>query len=175
VWAIDDLGSALAPHAGHSVRASILEWRASIEMRSDVACGGVAPIISTDTDAAVGGRGRDRVRQPRPELAGPRALARRPRRRRWGALLGDAGQVTLNYVGKRDHGPARGARLGGAVLRAQAAGAPRSSSPRNSARRALAAVPAHSRNRIEHGDVVRVESRVSCDEGESLVPRLGDE
>jgi hypothetical protein len=53
VWAIDDLGSALAPHAGHSVRASILEWRASIEMRSDVTCGGVAPIISTDTDAAV--------------------------------------------------------------------------------------------------------------------------
>jgi hypothetical protein len=53
VWAIDDLGFALAPHAGHSVRASILEWRASIEMRSDVTCGGVAPIISTDTDAAV--------------------------------------------------------------------------------------------------------------------------
>ena len=37
VAAIDDLGSALAPHAGHSVRASILEWRASIESRSDVA------------------------------------------------------------------------------------------------------------------------------------------
>jgi len=37
VAAIDDLGSALAPHAGHSVRASILEWRASIETRSDVA------------------------------------------------------------------------------------------------------------------------------------------
>jgi hypothetical protein len=37
VAAIDDLGSALAPHAGHSVRASILEWRASIETRSEVA------------------------------------------------------------------------------------------------------------------------------------------
>jgi hypothetical protein len=37
VAAIDDLGSALAPHAGHSVRASILEWRASIETRSAVA------------------------------------------------------------------------------------------------------------------------------------------
>ena len=37
VAAIDDLGSALAPHAGHSVRASILEWRASIETRSKVA------------------------------------------------------------------------------------------------------------------------------------------
>jgi hypothetical protein len=37
VAAIDDLGSALAPHAGHSVRASILEWRASIETRSPVA------------------------------------------------------------------------------------------------------------------------------------------
>ena len=37
VAAIDDLGSALAPHAGHSVRASVLEWRASIETRSDVA------------------------------------------------------------------------------------------------------------------------------------------
>lgn len=36
VAAIDDLGSALAPHAGHSVRASILEWRASIETRSKV-------------------------------------------------------------------------------------------------------------------------------------------
>ena len=37
VAAIDDLGSALAPHAGHSVRTSILEWRASIETRSAVA------------------------------------------------------------------------------------------------------------------------------------------
>jgi hypothetical protein len=37
VAAIDDLGSALAPHAGHSVRASIHEWRASIETRSAVA------------------------------------------------------------------------------------------------------------------------------------------
>lgn len=37
VAAIDDLGSALAPHAGHSVRASIHEWRASIETRSQVA------------------------------------------------------------------------------------------------------------------------------------------
>jgi hypothetical protein len=37
VAAIDDLGSALAPHAGHSVRISIHEWRASIETRSDVA------------------------------------------------------------------------------------------------------------------------------------------
>jgi hypothetical protein len=37
VAAIDDLGSALAPHAGHSVRASIHEWRASLEARSDVA------------------------------------------------------------------------------------------------------------------------------------------
>jgi hypothetical protein len=37
VAAIDDLGSALPPHAGHSVRASILEWRASIETRSKVA------------------------------------------------------------------------------------------------------------------------------------------
>jgi hypothetical protein len=36
VAAIDDLSSALAPHAGHSVRASIHEWRASIETRSDV-------------------------------------------------------------------------------------------------------------------------------------------
>jgi hypothetical protein len=37
VAAIDDLGSALAPHAGHSVRASIHEWRSSIESRSKVA------------------------------------------------------------------------------------------------------------------------------------------
>ena len=37
VAAIDDLASALAPHAGHSVRISIHEWRASIETRSDVA------------------------------------------------------------------------------------------------------------------------------------------
>lgn len=37
VAAVDDLGSALAPHAGHSVRASIHEWRASIETRSEVA------------------------------------------------------------------------------------------------------------------------------------------
>ena len=37
IAAIDDLGSALAPHAGHSVRASIHEWRASIESRSSVA------------------------------------------------------------------------------------------------------------------------------------------
>jgi hypothetical protein len=36
VAAIDDLGSALPPHAGHSVRASILQWRASIETRSKV-------------------------------------------------------------------------------------------------------------------------------------------
>jgi hypothetical protein len=35
--AIDDLGSALAPHAGHSVRASIHEWRMSVETRSRVA------------------------------------------------------------------------------------------------------------------------------------------
>jgi hypothetical protein len=35
--AVDDLASALAPHAGHSVRISILEWRASIEKRSPVA------------------------------------------------------------------------------------------------------------------------------------------
>ena len=35
--AIDDLGSALAPHAGHSVRASIHEWRVSVETRSTVA------------------------------------------------------------------------------------------------------------------------------------------
>jgi len=34
--AIDDLGSALAPHAGHSVRASIHEWRVSIETHSPV-------------------------------------------------------------------------------------------------------------------------------------------
>jgi hypothetical protein len=34
--AIDDLGSALAPHAGHSVRASIHEWRISVETRSTV-------------------------------------------------------------------------------------------------------------------------------------------
>jgi hypothetical protein len=37
VAAIDDLSSALAAHAGHSVRASVLEWRASIEARSEVA------------------------------------------------------------------------------------------------------------------------------------------
>jgi hypothetical protein len=37
VAAVDDLASALAPHAGHSVAASILEWRASIETRSPVA------------------------------------------------------------------------------------------------------------------------------------------
>jgi hypothetical protein len=37
VAAIDDLGSALAPHAGHSVRASIHEWRVSVETKSPVA------------------------------------------------------------------------------------------------------------------------------------------
>lgn len=37
VAAVDDLGSALAPHAGHSVRASILEWRASVRAGSRVA------------------------------------------------------------------------------------------------------------------------------------------
>ena len=37
VAAIDDLASALAPHAGHSVRISIAEWRASIEEPSKVA------------------------------------------------------------------------------------------------------------------------------------------
>jgi hypothetical protein len=37
VAAIDDLSSALGPHAGHSVRASILEWRAAIRARSKVA------------------------------------------------------------------------------------------------------------------------------------------
>jgi hypothetical protein len=35
--AIDDLGSALAPHAGHGVRASIHEWRISVEGNSRVA------------------------------------------------------------------------------------------------------------------------------------------
>jgi hypothetical protein len=34
---IDDLSSALAPHAGHSVRASLVEWRASIREGSRVA------------------------------------------------------------------------------------------------------------------------------------------
>jgi hypothetical protein len=33
---IDDLSSALAPHAGHSVRASLLEWRKSVEDKSSV-------------------------------------------------------------------------------------------------------------------------------------------
>jgi hypothetical protein len=37
VAAVDDLASVLAPHAGHSVAASILEWQASIETRSSVA------------------------------------------------------------------------------------------------------------------------------------------
>jgi len=35
--AIDDLSSVLEPHAGHSVRASIHEWRVSIETQSTVA------------------------------------------------------------------------------------------------------------------------------------------
>jgi hypothetical protein len=33
---IDDLSSALAAHAGHSVRASLVEWRASVRSRSEV-------------------------------------------------------------------------------------------------------------------------------------------
>jgi hypothetical protein len=37
VAAIDDLSSALAPHAGHSVRASIDEWRISVTSKSPVA------------------------------------------------------------------------------------------------------------------------------------------
>lgn len=37
VAAIDDLSSALAPHAGHSVRGSIHEWRISVTSKSTVA------------------------------------------------------------------------------------------------------------------------------------------
>ncbi len=37
VAGIDDLSSALAAHAGHSVRASVVEWRKSIETGSEVA------------------------------------------------------------------------------------------------------------------------------------------
>ncbi len=43
VAAIDDLSSALPAHAGHSVRASLLEWHASFEVPPPPGCEHVAP------------------------------------------------------------------------------------------------------------------------------------
>ena len=84
VAAIDDLGSTLPPHAGHSVRESIREWQKSIDTGSRV-----APEVARDVAAArapgravAGDAGR---REDRARHARDRRLRRRRRAARQAA------------------------------------------------------------------------------------------